>query len=95
MNSGLCAAPIIARERDIIHFMTIWKGKMQIVAKISRKGIGNMEIKRDFYLEKLVKRKNNGLVKEITGSQHIYCLMPQSRSRKSGHLEKLMIPSGK
>ena len=26
-----------------------------------------MEIKRDFYLDKLVKRKNNGLIKVITG----------------------------
>lgn len=26
-----------------------------------------MEVKRDFYLDKLIKRKNNGLVKVITG----------------------------
>ena len=26
-----------------------------------------MEIRRDFYLDKLIKRKNNGLVKVITG----------------------------
>lgn len=26
-----------------------------------------MEIRRDFYLDKLVKRKNNGLIKVITG----------------------------
>ena len=26
-----------------------------------------MEIKRNFYLDKLIKRKNNGLVKVITG----------------------------
>lgn len=27
----------------------------------------NMEIRRDFYLDKLIKRKNNGLIKVITG----------------------------
>lgn len=26
-----------------------------------------MEIRRDFYLDKLIKRKNNGLIKVITG----------------------------
>ena len=26
-----------------------------------------MDIRRDFYLEKLIKRKNNGLIKVITG----------------------------
>lgn len=26
-----------------------------------------MEIRRDYYLEKLIKRKNNGLIKVITG----------------------------
>lgn len=26
-----------------------------------------MEIRRDFYLNKLIKRKNNGLIKVITG----------------------------
>ena len=26
-----------------------------------------MEIRRDFYLDKLIKRKNNGLIKIITG----------------------------
>lgn len=26
-----------------------------------------MEIKRDFYLEKLIKRKHNGLIKVVTG----------------------------
>lgn len=26
-----------------------------------------MEIRRDFYLDKLAKRKNNGLIKVITG----------------------------
>ena len=28
---------------------------------------GYMEIIRDFYLDKLIKRKNNGLIKVITG----------------------------
>ena len=27
-----------------------------------------MEIRRDFYLDKLIKRKNNGLIKVITGT---------------------------
>ena len=26
-----------------------------------------MEIRRDFYLDKLIRRKNNGLIKVITG----------------------------
>lgn len=26
-----------------------------------------MEIRRDYYLEKLIKRKNNGLIKVVTG----------------------------
>ena len=26
-----------------------------------------MEIRRDFYLDKLIKRKNNGLIKVVTG----------------------------
>ena len=26
-----------------------------------------MEIRRDFYLDKLIKKKNNGLIKVITG----------------------------
>ena len=30
-----------------------------------------MEIRRDYYLEKLIKRKNNGLIKVITGIR--YC----------------------
>ena len=39
---------------------------MQLVAKIYCKGVV-MEIRRDFYLNKLIKRKNNGLIKVITG----------------------------
>jgi len=31
------------------------------------KQVRHMEIKRDFYLDKLIKRKNNGLIKVITG----------------------------
>jgi hypothetical protein len=27
-----------------------------------------MEIRRDYYLDKLIKRKNNGLIKVITGA---------------------------
>lgn len=40
---------------------------MQIVAKIFHKGELAMEIRRDYYLDKLIKRKNNGLIKVITG----------------------------
>ncbi len=42
---------------------------MQLVAKIfsKMKGGCDMEIKRDYYLDKLIKRKNNGLIKVITG----------------------------
>lgn len=35
---------------------------MQKVAKIFYKGETFMEIKRDFYLHKLINRKNNGLI---------------------------------
>lgn len=38
-----------------------------MVAKIFYKGVLHMEIRRDYYLDKLIKRKNNGLVKVITG----------------------------
>lgn len=35
------------------------------------------EIKRDYYLEQLIKRKGNGLIKIVTGirrcGNHIYC----------------------
>ena len=40
---------------------------MQHVAKISSKEGELMEIRRDFYLDKLIKRKHNGLIKIITG----------------------------
>ena len=42
---------------------------MQLVAKIFPKMQGgyDMEIKREYYLDKLIKRKNNGLIKVITG----------------------------
>ena len=34
-----------------------------------------MEISRDFYLDKLIKRKHNGLIKVITGIRiHMYHL---------------------
>lgn len=38
-----------------------------MVAKIICKGVRYMMIRRDFYLEKLISRKNNGLIKVITG----------------------------
>ena len=40
---------------------------MRQVAKIFRKEGDRMEIHRDFYLDKLIKRKKNGLIKVITG----------------------------
>ncbi len=40
---------------------------MCLVAKICPKGDREMEIKRDYYLNKLIKRKNNGLIKVVTG----------------------------
>ena len=40
---------------------------MCLVAKICPKGDCEMEIKRDYYLNKLIKRKNNGLIKVVTG----------------------------
>ncbi len=46
--------------------LDINKWKLSKVAKISSKGY-SVEIKRDYYLEKLVSRKGNGLVKVITG----------------------------
>lgn len=42
-------------------------GKMQLTAKIFPKECANMEIKREYYLDKLIKRQNNGLIKVITG----------------------------
>lgn len=41
------------------------------IQKIYYKGGLLMEIRRDYYLEKLIKRKNNGLIKVITGIR--YC----------------------
>ena len=40
---------------------------MRQVAKIFRKEGDRMEIHRDFYLDKLIKKKKNGLIKVITG----------------------------
>lgn len=31
-----------------------------------------MEIRRDFYLDKLIRRKNNGLIKVITGYSQMW-----------------------
>ena len=38
-----------------------------MLQKISSKEGELMEIRRDFYLDKLIKRKHNGLIKIITG----------------------------
>ena len=40
---------------------------MCIVAKIASILEGIMEIKRDLYLDKLIARKHNGLIKVVTG----------------------------
>lgn len=40
---------------------------MQYDAKIYYTEVVIMKIKRDYYLDKLIKRKNNGLIKVITG----------------------------
>lgn len=40
---------------------------MRVVAKIICKGVAHMMVRRDFYLEKLIRQKNNGLIKVITG----------------------------
>ena len=47
----------------------LWNRKVQQVAKIFYKEVLMMEIRRDFYLDnnKLIKRKNNELIKVITG----------------------------
>ncbi len=39
---------------------------MRVIAKISDRS-SIMEIKRDLYLNRLIARKNNGLIKVITG----------------------------
>ena len=39
---------------------------MQLVAKIFPKECIDMEIKREYYIDKLIKRQNNGLIKVIT-----------------------------
>ena len=45
----------------------LWNRKVQQVAKIFSKEVLMMEIRRDFYLDKLIERKNNELIKVITG----------------------------
>ena len=40
---------------------------MRIYAKLLYKIGGGMEIKRDYYLEQLISKMNNGLVKVVTG----------------------------
>jgi len=41
--------------------------KNAIKHKNISRGEWHMEIRRDFYLDKLIKRKHNGLIKVITG----------------------------
>ena len=41
------------------------RSAMEII--LNRKGCRRMEIKRDYYLEKLIRKKDNGLIKIITG----------------------------
>ena len=41
--------------------------KCKWLQKSFLKGERDMEIKRDYYLDKLIKRQNNGLIKVITG----------------------------
>lgn len=47
--------------------MIFYNRKLFMVAKIYCKGMREMEIERNFYLDKLIKRRSNGLVKVITG----------------------------
>ena len=48
-----------------------------------------MEISRDFYLDKLIKRKHNGLIKVITGIRiHMYhlCFAEFMNANTGNHL---------